>query len=54
MTGAGFGGCTVTLIHKDSIDALRVQLLTYTERFSLNPEMFVLHGNWEAGEVLAS
>jgi galactokinase len=54
MTGAGFGGCTVTLIHKDSIDALRVQLLTYTERFSLNPEMFVLHGNWEAGEVLPS
>jgi hypothetical protein len=44
----------VTLIHKDSIDALRVQLLTYTERFSLNPEMFVLHGSWEAGEVLAS
>jgi galactokinase len=54
MTGAGFGGCTVTLIHKDSIDALREQLLTYTERFSLNPEMFVLDGNGEAGEVLAN
>jgi galactokinase len=54
MTGAGFGGCTVTLIHKDSIDALRAQLLTYTERFSLKPEMFVLEGNSEAGEVLAS
>jgi len=54
MTGAGFGGCTVTLIHKDSIDALRAQLLTYTERFSLKPEMFVLDGNSEAGEVLAS
>ena len=54
MTGAGFGGCTVTLIHKDSIDALREQLLTYKERFSLNPEMFVLDGNGEAGEVLAN
>jgi galactokinase len=54
MTGAGFGGCTVTLIHKDSIDALREQLLIYTERFSLKPEVFVLEGNSEAGEVLAS
>ena len=51
MTGAGFGGCTVTLIHMDAIETLRANLLPYTERFGLNPEMFVLQGNLEAGEV---
>ena len=54
MTGAGFGGCTVTLVHKDSIEALRMQLLVYTDRFGLEPEMFVLNGNREAGAVWAS
>ena len=51
MTGAGFGGCTVTLIHVDAIEALRANLLPYTDRFDLNPEMFVLQGNLEAGPV---
>jgi galactokinase len=54
MTGAGFGGCTVTLIHMDAIETLRTKLLPYTDRFGLNPEMFVLQGNLEAGEVLAT
>ena len=54
MTGAGFGGCTVTLIHMDAIETLRANLLSYTDRFGLNPEMFVLQGNLEAGEVLAT
>jgi galactokinase len=54
MTGAGFGGCTVTLIHMDAIETLRANLLPYTDRFGLNPEMFVLQGNLEAGEVWAT
>ena len=54
MTGAGFGGCTVTLIHMDAIETLRANLLSYTDRFGLNPEMFVLQGNLEAGEVWAT
>jgi galactokinase len=54
MTGAGFGGCTVTLIRMDAIETLRANLLPYTERFGLNPEMFVLQGNLEAGPVSAS
>ena len=54
MTGAGFGGCTVTLIHMDAIETLRTNLLPYTDRFGLNPEMVVLQGNLEAGEVLAT
>jgi galactokinase len=54
MTGAGFGGCTVTLIHTDAIETLRANLLPYTERFGLTPEMFVLQGNLEAGPVSGS
>jgi galactokinase len=54
MTGAGFGGCTVTLIHMDAIETLSANLLLYTERFDLNPEMFVLQGNLAAGPVSAS
>ena len=54
MTGAGFGGCTVTLIHMDAIETLTANLLPYTDRFGLNPEMFVLQGNLEAGPVSGS
>ena len=54
MTGAGFGGCTVTLIHMDAIETLRANLLPYTDRFGLNPELFVLQGNLEAGPVSGS
>ena len=52
MTGAGFGGCTVNLVHKDAISALEERLNTdYQARFSLAPEVFVLQGNLEAGPV---
>jgi galactokinase len=54
MTGAGFGGCTVTLIHTDAIETLTANLRPYTDRFGLNPEMFVLQRNLEAGKVLAA
>ena len=54
ITGAGFGGCTVTLIHMDAIETLRANLPPYTDRFGLNPEMFVLQGNLEAGPVSGS
>ena len=51
MTGAGFGGCTVTLVHKNGMSDLRAKLDAYEARFSLTPEMFVLDGNLEAGVV---
>lgn len=54
MTGAGFGGCTVTLIHSDAIDSLKAQLFAYTDRFGLNPGMFVLQDNLEAGPLVSS
>ena len=54
MTGAGFGGCTVTLIHSDAIESLKAQLFAYTDRFGLNPGIFVLRDNLEAGPLVSS
>lgn len=51
MTGAGFGGCTVTLIHKDSMADLKAGLAGYEARFGLTPGVFVLTTNLEAGVV---
>ncbi len=51
MTGAGFGGCTVTLAHKDAIEALVSRLSEYTTQTGLNPGVFKLEGNLEAGPV---
>jgi galactokinase len=51
MTGAGFGGCTVTLIHQDAIETLKTRLAAYRMRFGLKPEVFVLTTNLEAGVV---
>ena len=52
MTGAGFGGCTVSLVHKDAVNDLADKLNTdYTARFGLKPGVFVLEGNLEAGPL---
>ena len=51
MTGAGFGGCTVSIAHKDSVKSLVHNLSAYTARFKLTPGIFVLEGNLEAGPV---
>lgn len=52
MTGAGFGGCTVSLAHKDAVDDLTKRLnADYAARFSLTPVVFVLEGNCEAGPI---
>jgi galactokinase len=52
MTGAGFGGCTVNLVHKEAISGLEEQLnADYASRFNLTPTVFVLQGNLEAGPV---
>ena len=44
----------MTLIHMDAIETLRANLLPYTDRFGLNPDLFVLKGNLEAGPVSGS
>lgn len=42
MTGAGFGGCTVTLLHKDSIETFKTQVAAeYTEKTGLIPEFYL-------------
>ena len=42
MTGAGFGGCTVTLIADDQVDAFIESLgKTYEERFGLRADFYV-------------
>jgi galactokinase len=42
MTGAGFGGCTVTLITEDNVEQLIEKVnKEYPERTSLQPEIYI-------------
>ncbi|MVP01710.1 galactokinase [Paenibacillus lutrae] len=42
MTGAGFGGCTVSLVHEDSIDRFREEVgRVYTEKTGLKADFYV-------------
>lgn len=42
MTGAGFGGCTVNLVEKDSVDELRNRVLNeYPKHTNIHPEIYV-------------
>jgi len=53
MTGAGFGGCTVNLAHKDAVKNLQDRLkIDYTARFDLTPGIFMLEANREAGPLV--
>ena len=42
MTGAGFGGCTVTLVTDDAVeDLLKKVKKEYPERTGLEPEIYI-------------
>jgi hypothetical protein len=43
LTGAGFGGCTVTLIEEDAIPAYQEHILQYERIFGFKPEVYVCH-----------
>ena len=52
MMGGGFGGCTVSVVHKHAVATLQDRLnADYTSRFGLTPKVFVLEGNLTAGPV---
>jgi galactokinase len=53
MTGAGFGGCTVNLVHEDAVSVLRQRLTeTYKCKCDRTPTIYVIEQNTEAGVLL--
>lgn len=52
MTGAGFGGCTVSLVHKDKIEDFKSMVARgYTEETKLTPHFYVCEIGDGAGMV---
>jgi galactokinase len=50
MTGAGFGGCTVHLVQHSAVARLQERIgQLYPARFDLEPTIYVLSTNLEAG-----
>jgi galactokinase len=52
MTGAGFGGCTVNLVERGAVPALRKRILAeYPARTGLSPRVFAVDAVAGAGFV---
>lgn len=50
MTGAGFGGCTINLVHSDYVAPFRAMIFTeYEKRTGLKPEIYVCDAAEGAG-----
>ena len=53
LTGAGFGGCTINLVHDGAVDALRERVIReYPGRTGLTPRVFEVHAAPGAGRLL--
>ena len=52
MTGAGFGGCTISLVERRAVDALRDNILAeYPARTGLTPRVYPVDAVAGAGFV---
>jgi galactokinase len=52
MTGGGFGGCTVTLLHAESAASFRASIaLAYQQKFGVIPRIYSCEPSEGAGEV---
>jgi galactokinase len=55
MTGGGFGGCTISLVHADNVDEFKTEVANgYAKATGLEPEIYVCCAADGAGEVLAN
>nr|BAN40528.1 galactokinase, putative [Entamoeba invadens] len=52
LTGAGFGGCTVTLIKKEAVEEYAKMLENYKKEFNLHPFYFVLDYPEDGAKIL--
>ncbi len=54
MTGAGFGGCTVSIVHKDALETFRTRVMTeYCEQIGIEPEIYLCNVS-DGAQVLSS
>jgi galactokinase len=52
MTGAGFGGCTINLVHSDFVNVFRAQISSDYERtFHVKPDIYVCNAAGGAESV---
>ena len=52
MTGAGFGGCTVTLVKNKYIDkVIKTMTKEYQSKFGIKPEFYISQTENGAGKI---